>query len=112
MLKLSILFLLLCAIAIPSVCPTGGPEIWIKATDNQYVTYHIIATKADNSPIYDTVYNFTNEFNSAEDYFDVAPNVQSDCEGFDWILDENAITDPSTSSGQGYVNVKKMVLLK
>jgi len=103
MLKILIPILLICAIAIADACLTGGPEIWIKVTDNQYVTYHIIATKADNSPVYDTVYNFTNEFDNAEDYFDVVPNIQSDCEGFDWISDNNALTDPTNDDlGYGY----------
>ena len=91
----------------PNVCPTGGPELYTLINDYQSCSYKIIAIKGDNSPIYGVNYEYTEEFDTAEDVFSVQANAISPCEGFDWIADNNALNDNNNDDlGYGYYYIE------
>lgn len=98
---LILIYLIISISLIKAGCPTIGPELWIKIDDNEDIGYKIFAVKADNSPVYDENYNFTSEFNTAKDIFFVTSGEYPDCEGFDWIIDQNAVDD-TTNDDLGY----------
>jgi len=103
--------LLLITISIPSILgeilwPTGGPEIYIRITDNESVEYKIYAEKGDNSPIYGKNLEYTNEFDTAEDYFTTQPEIETQNEGFDWAVDPNSLSDTSNDDlGYGFYKI-------
>lgn len=91
----------------PNVCVTGGPELYTNIKDYQNSSYKIIAIKSDNSPIYGVNYEYTEEFDAAEDVFEVDANLTTACEGFDWIVDPGALDDDYNDDlGYGYYYIK------